>query len=251
MTHRNPDETAPAAPLVVAIGPAIRLLFVITGALLVLHVITRVVFWADISVPNVIGLLFERFNVDAETSVPTWYSVMLLMSLAVVAFVIARTTRTQPGTGHRWWYAMAAVFLYVSVDEGSALHEIAFQPMQRLLGVTSGPLLFAWVVPAILAVIVVAAIFLKFFLRLPVPTRTSLLIGGIVFLVGAIGMEMVAGSLVYVLAEPGSGSSLSLDLLAGIEEALEMVGAILVLRALLLHLQRYVLPERTLVVSVE
>jgi hypothetical protein len=250
MTHRNSDDTPPVAALVLAVRPVIVTLFVTTAVLLVLHVVTRVVYWAGLGTPIPIALLFERFNADAETSVPTWFSILLLMSLAVAAFVIARTTRNGAGTAHRWWYAMSAVFLYLSIDEGSAFHEIAFQPMQRLLGVTSGPLLFGWVVPAGLAVIVVGAIFLRFMLRLPTPTRVGLFIGGAVYLAGALGMEMVAGSLVQVLAD-SSGMSLSFDLLAGVEETLEMIGSILVLRALLVHLRDFVLPSRTLVVNVD
>ena len=250
MTHRNADDTPPVAALAFTVRPLILSLFIATALLLVLHVVTRVVYWAGLGLPNAVGLLFERFNADAETSVPTWFSILLLMSLAVVAFVIGRTSRVGAGTAYRWWYAMAGVLLYLSIDEGSAFHEIAFQPMQRFLGVTSGPLLFSWVVPAGLAVIVVGAIFLPFMLRLPSSTRVGLLVGGAVYLAGALGMEMVAASLVHVLAD-GSGMSLSFDLLAGLEEGLEMAGSILVLRALLVHLRDFVLPDRALVLTVD
>jgi hypothetical protein len=246
MSHRIPNESVPVPEVVVPIRRAVIVLASIAAALVVIHVITRLVLWSGVYVPQPIALLLERFNVDQETAVPTWFSSLLLLGIAVVAFVLARTDRAEGSTRYRWWYAAAGVMLALAIDEAAAVHEVTFDVMQRWFGIASGPLLFAWVIPAGIAAIVVIGVFLRFFLGLPGEIRLTAGIGTAVFLAGALGMQMVKGALIYDLTPNDSGGSLPIDLLSGLEEALELAGAILVLRALLLHLARYVLPERAL-----
>lgn len=251
MSHRSDRDTVPVPEITIPIRAATIVLGSIGAALLVVHVITRVIHWSGMYVPMPIALLLDRFDVDGETSVPTWFSILLLLAIAVLAFVIARVDRPAGSRAYRWWYAVAAVALYLSIDEGAALHEIAFQPMQRLLGVTSGPLLFAWVVPGAIAVIVVAAVFVRFFLTLPKPTKISLAIAAGVYVLGALGMEMLTGALIYDIALPNTGGSLTVDLFTAVEEGLELAGAILAIRALLQYLTRFALPQRAMLVRVD
>ncbi len=240
------ESRAPAstALLTIDVRRISLVLLIVAGGLFVVHLITRVVHWTVGGVPAPIAIFLERFDMDSETTVPTWFSAILLLLIAGAALLIAIMSKQLVLPRAPWWCATAIIFVLLSLDEASAVHEITVVPLQRLFGITSGPLLFAWVIPAGIAVVIVAALFARFFLSLPTDTRKDSAIGAGVWLFGVLGMEMISAALVYTLAVPGSGSSLSLDVLAGIEETIEMVGAILILRALLLHLRRHVLPRR-------
>ncbi|MEL6815448.1 MAG: hypothetical protein AAFP03_11620, partial [Cyanobacteria bacterium J06598_3] len=58
---------------------------------------------------------------------------------------------------------------------------------------------------------------------------------GLLYLSGALGMEMVSGHYIYT---HGLDGSTALALLNGIEEAAEMLGAVCFIRALLLYIER-------------
>ncbi|WP_417309621.1 hypothetical protein [Devosia sp.] len=89
---------------------------------------------------------------------------------------------------------------------------------------------FKWVFIAAPMVIVVGLAFIPFLLRLPRATAIRLIVAGICYVGGSFGMEMVAGVIVSN-AEIGPVYLISMC----IEETLEIVGAVLALRAVMLH----------------
>jgi hypothetical protein len=93
---------------------------------------------------------------------------------------------------------------------------------------------FAWVVPGIMLVIVLALFFLRFLFSLPLKTRLRFLFAATIYLGGAIGMEMVGGRYFEV-----HGATLMYSMLSTIEEGMEMAGAIFFIRALLLYIADY------------
>ncbi len=236
-TQSSDSEPLSIRPTAAVIQRLTVILLALVGLLLTLHVLSRAALRSGFGWPATVSGLFGAMDMDAENTLPTVVTTGILGAIAVAAVVIGRAGRSRSQPGYRWWYGVAAVFGYLAIDEALALHELAFEPAQALLGVTSGPFLFAWVVPAGLAVIVVGILFLRFSIGLPPDTRRAAGIGGAVYLAGALGMEMVAASLVGVLP-----AGFAFELLSGIEESLELIGAVLVLRALLLHLERHVAP---------
>jgi len=72
----------------------------------------------------------------------------------------------------------------------------------------------------------------RFFSKLPVPTRRRLRAAGLIFLVGAIGFEVIGGA----YASDHGQSDMVYALIASAEEALEMLGAALAFHALLAHI---------------
>ena len=86
-------------------------------------------------------------------------------------------------------------------------------------------------------------LFLKFLARLPCPTRWSFVLGGIVFLSGAAGLEMAGGQ--YSTQGWAIDGSDKVDfhyaLIITLEEPLEMLGIVIFFYALM----RYYLKEIT------
>ncbi len=196
---------------------------------------------------NVPGLRFVSwfFFVDSEQTIPAFYSTLTLLCCAALVAVVGWIIK--PVNDVWGWRALSVAFALAGLDENAAIHEKAIEPIRNGLAIDSGPLYYAWVIPGALAVILLAAGFSGFLLRLPGDTRTRYLIAGALFVVGAIGFEALAASYVSggieVVApdvDPDAArSGLLYMLLATIEEALEMVGAAMFLTATVAHMENH------------
>ena len=98
-----------------------------------------------------------------------------------------------------------------------------------------GLLYFAWVIPAMVLMMIFGAVYLKFLIDLPSKTRHIFLIAGIVYISGVLGMEMVG-------AQYWSryGPDLTYGITATVEEVLEMSGILVFIYGLLDYLETYV-----------
>ena len=167
-------------------------------------------------------VLLPRLSLSGEANVPTWLSSSLLLLCAVAAGAIAREAKARCVA----WWGIAVALAYVSLDEAIALHE----NLGGLVG-TNGVLFFDWIVIAGPIVALLAVIYWPFLRDLPPVTRRRLVTAAIVYVVGALVMEMPLG----LVAErgPEATDSLSYALIDWVEEPMEMVGAGLALLALL------------------
>lgn len=148
---------------------------------------------------QILSLLF----VNQDDSVPSWYASLLLLACSVVLAAIAYDFWVS-GARHRFgWAGLAAIFAYLSMDEAVSIHESFIMMGRAMLGAfgvsEDGPISRAWVVPAILVLIFVAAIYARFFLALPGRTKLLFLTAFAVFFGGAIGMEIASDIFVYSL----------------------------------------------------
>jgi len=180
------------------------------------------------------------FDLDTENNIPTWYSSTTLFLCAILLGLIAAKTRQNGDRYSTHWIGLSGIFAFLSLDEAASVHEL-FIPVGETLG-TSGVLTFFWVVPALIAVLVVAIIYWKFLVQLPSKTKRLVAIAAACFLGGAIGLEMVAGY--YISLHPGVlmwdvsadwyGVTLSIIMIA--EELLEMLGVAILLYTLLSYI---------------
>ena len=95
----------------------------------------------------------------------------------------------------------------------------------------SGVLYFNWVIPAVAILGVLAAVFLPFVRALPATTRRRLVVAGVIYIGGAVGMELPLGWWV----ERAGPDNLGYALIDWVEETLELVGASLAVVALVAH----------------
>lgn len=176
------------------------------------------------------GTLMALFDLDAERSVPTWFQTLLLAGTG--ALLLLWRDVLGAGRSGRWgWPLLGLTFLALSFDEMAALHERLIGPMRSLLDIDGGPLYFAWIIPVALLLVLWVALLVPFLWSLPRPTLVRFLAAGAVFVSGALGVEMMGGILSSTIGE----SSAVYNLATTLEEALEMAGALLFLRAVLLH----------------
>lgn len=200
----------------------LAIVVVLTVASLVAQVLKH-----PLDTPNARGLV-PLFDSDAEANLPTWYSSITLLACSLMAGAIALSAW---GAGHRYarhWIGLSIVFFLATLDESVGLHEIGNAWLSDALD--PGGFLFAiWVVPGVLFVVVLAAAYRPFVADLPGPVRRLAVRGALVFVVGALGLEVIEGA----IADTHGGEESFADGLVSVgQEFLEMVGVILIIEAL-------------------
>ena len=184
--------------------------------------------------PSRLGEAYAAFfGVSSEGRLPTFYSGVTLLGAAMLLGVIAVHARRGGARFARHWAGLAAIFVLMAADEMLVIHELSIGPIRRLLGITSGPLLFAWVVPALAFVAAFGGVYLRFVLALPARSRNLIVLAGLVYVGGALGLELASG--LYVSAR---GHDLGYGVLSTIEEVAEMCGIAVLLYALVDYLAR-------------
>ncbi len=215
-----------------SIGNITRVLILIAFYLAVQSITGRYVedYAGDTASP-LLSDVVRLFNINRESSVPTWYASSLLLVCAVFLGLIAWNKYVNREAYHRHWMGLACIFLYLSVDEGATIHEILTEPLQASLG-TGGPLFFAWVVVAIPLVLLFVLAYFRFWWNLPSRIRTLFFLAGMIYVGGALGIEMIGANQWY----HDGGTSLLYSTIGTLEEFCEMMGVITLIYALWVYL---------------
>lgn len=189
---------------------------------------------AAIAVVSGAGLAVELFHdrvpeqvllhlsLSYEGNVPTWLSSSLLLGCAIAAGLVA----SEATAWQRHWWGMAVAFGWVSLDEAAEIHE----HLGGLIG-THGILYFDWVIPAAAVLVVLTALYLPFMRALPRVTRNRLLLAAVIYIGGAVGMELPLGW----WTERHGTEGLGYALIDWVEETLEMIGAAIAMLTLLAY----------------
>lgn len=168
-------------------------------------------------------------DVDVERSFYTWLSTVSLFSAALLLLALGDRTERRNRVLRWGWTSLAAVFLFLSLDESKSIHEELSKIMNVALDGHSGLFYFAWVIPAMVVVAIGFVVYIPFFRALPASTRNWMFVSAGLFLSGAIGMEMLGGR----TAELEGVQVLTYRIFVNIEEGLEATGILLFLRVLL------------------
>lgn len=173
-----------------------------------------------------------RLDLDAESSLPTWFAASLLLLCALSLLFVA----LQVDQGGRRkaipWFLLAVIFAALSLDEIAMLHEWLSTVLSARMENT-GLFYFAWTLPALVVCLAGLVCFVPFIFSFKGLDRGLLIGSAVVFLLGAIGMEMLGGA----QAERAGIDSLHYRLFATIEESLEYAGVLLFLWFILRQLR--------------
>jgi len=212
--------------LILAIGAAI---FMLTGLAVVIAKITY-------RMDHVYGL-YALFDLDSDSSIPTWFSSLGLLACSVLLWLNARID----GSGKDWlrwqWHILAIVFLVLSIDEVARLHEVLGTLVgQELVPAVSdrsgGVLSYEWLVAGIAFTGLLALAYIPFLYRLPWRVALGFMVSGCVYVGGAALMESFNGHIGHT-----SGYTAPLYLFGTVvEETLEMSGVALFAHVLVRHL---------------
>lgn len=196
--------------------PGRKLLLAIGALIVALNVANAVSIAAGPDTPRT-----KYFLLALEGNPSTWLSALLLAGAGLLAYVIAHGR-----ADHRTWCTVAVIFTFLSLDEIGTFHEwLGAVPAVPGIG-TRG-----WAGAGVLVALLVAWRLGRWVLGLDVGLRVAFFAGGIVFMAGAVGFEVIAGEW-----ESGHARDTVFWLLSTIEENLEMLGVLIVVRGLLEHL---------------
>lgn len=192
------------------------------------------------------GVTFGRqamllFDVDQEKSLATWWAVMTLSVLSVVTWCVGHSRGFASNKERFAWYALAAGFLFLSIDEACMLHERIGGKIEL-----EGSLTYArWIILWVPLAAVCGGVVLWMLWRMSSRMVIGLVIGAVVFLTGAVGTEIVNSQNRYAAATSGRSELEAFDFeetqpleitgkenyayIAGtaLEEFLEMLGVVI------------------------
>lgn len=195
-------------------------------------------YYKDAFADNEIVLkIINKFNLDLEkNNVPTWYQSSTLLLSSVLLAIIALVRREAKDKDFRYWGILSFVFLFLSLDEAVSIHEQLTMPLRTAFDL-QGIFYLSWVIPAAVFLLVFFFVYLKFLLRLPAVTRSLMIKAGILYVLGAVVVEMIGGNYLYLTNDlPTRVNDFRYVLITTVEESLEMFGIVLFIYTLLSYL---------------
>lgn len=194
-----------------------RVLLGVTALFVLVHVGAH--FSAERWNTTVTRVLVIEFDLSSEENIPTFFSTALLLSAALLLAAASRVNEEASFTIH--WRLLSLIFLGLSLDESAGIHEYLNVPFRDALGAT-GPLYYTWVVPGAVLTAAFSVCYLRFLWHLPTRTKGIVILSGVLYVGGAIGVEMVGAQYYYSYG----GKDFAYHLLTAVEESLEMTGVI-------------------------
>jgi hypothetical protein len=191
---------------------------------------------------TLLNLAVKIFNVDNELFIPAFYSSILLGTSSVLFLVIAyvKHVKNSPFVPH--WFFLSFIFLIMAWDEAVSIHELFignpfYENALSALGISLKSNIFfkfSWVVLGAFSITIFLFSYLKFFLYLSTYQKHILSAAFLVYVCGALGMEIVNSAVANLYTE------VSLIYIFGtsIEELLEMMSISLLIYALLKFLEK-------------
>ncbi|TXK52325.1 hypothetical protein FVR03_01020 [Pontibacter qinzhouensis] len=210
----------------------VKTLAVVTAILVVFSVIGSVllhVYGYDSAygfVPN--------FNLDTEGNVPSYFSALILLFAGFLFRVVALHKKKINDTFARHWTILGFLFMYLAFDEATGTHERMINPLREAFEFT-GIFYFSWVIVGLLFVGGFGIYFLKFFLGLSTKYKIRFATAAIFYVGGALGVELLGGAYSSAYGE----ENLNYALITTVEEALEMTGIVLLIRALFKYIKSH------------
>jgi hypothetical protein len=175
---------------------------------------------------------FMGFYVGAEYNFPTWFSSFSLLTSAVIILIIAYIQHVQqePYTLH--WLGLAGFFALFSLDEYVTLHEAAGAILRDFFDLT-GVFYYAWPILGAIGIGFVTIFYWRFVAALPLRTRQLFILSTLVIVGGAMGVEIIQGYYTYLQGP----ANLGYELIAYLEESLELSGMALFIYTFVSHLE--------------
>jgi len=181
--------------------------------------------------------MVHLFDLDAEANIPTYFSVVQLNIAAGLLWAIGAHARRRADRYTRHWLALAAIFLFLGLDELAQIHELIEDPVRAAFHL-SGALRNAWVLPYAGLMLVLGWAYVPFLAHLPPRTRALTMVSALIYVGGAAGLEMYGGYLTTQLGgQAAAEHNVAYLTEVFFEEGMEMFGIALFIYTLLDHIR--------------
>jgi hypothetical protein len=157
-----------ANQLTIPVRKALLFLSLPLSFVLIMHFFPQSVSWT----------IDQRFDLNSEANIPTWYSTILLFMVSCLSLIIF-AVKDPSLPSRKFWLVMSAAYCFLSADESAMIHEAVAQYIKWMY-------IYA----------VVAAAFLVYSIRNlskyhDATVRNWILGGMIVYGTGALGLETI------------------------------------------------------------
>jgi hypothetical protein len=201
-------------------------LWAVTGTLVALNVAVAAL--RDFTGHQTIFGLVPLFDVNSERSIPTFFSACILLGASSLLLLITKAKCARHDRFGFHWAVLAVGFFLLAMDEVAGFHERMTRPVNIVFGTVHGLWYHTWMVAGAAVVLLVVLFYLKFLFHLPVRYQRSFFLAGIIYIGGAIGVEMLGGRYFEI-----HGNDFIHTIYTALEEGMEMSGIVLFIGALL------------------
>lgn len=175
-----------------------------------------------------------EFDVNTEANISTYYNVLILAIAAFLLFAVTALKNINKDKYRIEWAALAWVVLYFSMDDASVIHE-KFSKYFKDWTDMGGFFEYKWVIVGIPVVLILAILFLRFWLHLETKFKILFLVSAGIYFTGSLGSELISGRWAY----SNGTKNFTYALLTTFEEGLELGGVTLLIYSLLHYLEVY------------
>jgi hypothetical protein len=177
--------------------------------------------------------ILAYFNLGYENNIPTLYATLSLFLSSLLLLIIGLKNNNKKIKSFQW-VGLSIVFLFLGMDEMFQIHE-KFNGIVGGKIETTGFLYYGWVIPYFILTFIFLIIYLKFLMALEPRIRKLFILSGAIFVVGAIGLEMIAAN--YMYSNNTDTTDINVFLFGTVEEVLEMLGIALFIYTLLTYIK--------------
>lgn len=175
----------------------------------------------------------QLFDLGTDSFIPTWYASTTLLLCSILLAMITYVKRREADRFALHWGILSLIFLFLSIDEVALIHETIGDTIKRKLSANLyGFFYYTWVIPGAAFILIFAAAYLKFLIYLPAKTRQLFIFAGLIYIGGALGLEMVNAR----HDELYGNNNLTYKLMTTAEEFFEMIGIVIFIHALMSYM---------------
>lgn len=231
-----------SSTLNVSIKPAKAALFLLFGVLLMIALSLfgqRFRFFDGYRVSGPVQDYFLRmfinqFFVNSEGNIATFWNALIIICVAALTFIIASIKFSQKDKYRFEWLLLGVVFLLLSMDEASVIHE-KFNVLLKNLPDFNGWTHYKWLYAGVVVVGLLTLAFVRFYLHLDLRNKVLFPLPMTLYLLGAFGGELFSGK----YAQYYGTKNIVYTLLTHAEEFGEQFGLVLMVYTLLAYLSKH------------
>ena len=168
-----------------------------------------------------------------EGNLPTLFSSLMFMLNGLLFYLIYANSKQNNGIDTKYWLGLCLVFLFLGVDEGTKIHKNIGDFTENFVE-AEGFLYYPWVLSYVSLFLLAVFYYFRFYLRLDEKLQLRLALSAIVFLSGAVGLEIISAEEAYA----NDTDTIKYSVLYTTEEILELTGLLLLVDGLLSYIER-------------
>ena len=204
----------------------IKFLSFVALALITIHIIILSIYYY-VGDPDKFDFV-RMFDLDMERNVPTLFSSAILLISGFLFYLLSKAPNEVKEGSRPYWLGLSLVFTFLAFDESAKIHEQLGDFTERFVD-ASGYLHYPWVISYGILVLILAAFYVRFFLKMEKKVFWSFMGSAVMYIGGAVGFELLGAN----ESSLHGTETILYSVLYTIEESLEMFGVIYLIYILL------------------